>query len=122
MKRFALIFLSLALTALFSTSCSEDETQPSFDESLIIGKWKSGTLFERYDSDKSGATWDTADDVTEEEAQEFTWSIDKDQLEQIHIIVSGGKVPKVYTITNLTATSMAYKDIDGEITSFSKQE
>lgn len=123
MKRFALIFLSLALTALFSTSCSEDdETQPSFDESLIIGKWKSGSLFERYDSNKSGATWDTADDVTEEEAQEFTWSIDKDQLEQIHIIVSGGKVPKVYTITNLTATSMAYKDIDGEITSFSKQE
>ncbi|MDE5419150.1 lipocalin family protein [Ancylomarina sp. DW003] len=122
MKRLVLIFLSLAVAVLFSTSCSkDDETQASFDESLIIGKWKSGTLFERYDSDKSGATWDTADDVKEEEAQEFTWTINKDQLEQIHIIVSGGKVPKVYTITNLTASSMEYKDAYGEITSFSKQ-
>jgi len=122
MKRFTLILLSLVFAALFTSSCSTDEeTQPNFDESLIIGKWKSGTLFERYDADKSGATWDTADDVEEDEAQEFTWTIDKDQLEQIHIIVNGGNVPKVYTITNLTATSMEYKDAYGEITSFSKQ-
>ncbi len=121
MKRLALIILSLAFAALFTSSCSSDEeTQASFDESLIIGKWQSGTLFERYDLDKSGATWDTADDVKEEEAQEFTWTIDKDQLEQIHIIVSGGVVPKVYTITNLTATSMEYKDTFGKIESFSK--
>jgi hypothetical protein len=121
MKRLALIFLSLAIAALFSTSCSTDEeTQASFDESLIIGTWQSNTLFEKYNQDKSGATWDTADDVTEEEAQEFTWTIDKDQLEQIHIIVSGGNVPKVYTITNLTATSMEYKDKFGKIESFSK--
>jgi len=122
MKRLALIILSLAFAALFTSSCStDDETQPSFDESLIIGKWRSGTLFERYDLDKSGATWDTADDVTEEEAQEFNWTINKDQLEQIHIIVNGGNVPKVYTITNLTATSMEYKDKYGKIESFSKQ-
>lgn len=121
MKRFTLILLSLALTALFSTSCSEDETKPSFDESLIIGKWKSGTLFERYDLDKSGATWDTADDVTEAEAQEFTWTIDKDQLEQIHIIVNGGVVPKRYTITDLTETTMKYEDDFGVTKSFIKQ-
>ena len=123
MKRLALILISLALAALFSTSCTTDEeTQPNFDESLIIGKWKNGTLFERYDLDKSGATWDTADDVSEDEAQKFTWTITKDELEQIHIMETGtALVPKVYTITNLTATSMAYKDIDGEITSFSKQ-
>ncbi|MCZ4695607.1 hypothetical protein DWB61_12855 [Ancylomarina euxinus] len=121
MKRLALILLSLAIAALFSTSCTKEDTQASFDESLIIGKWKSGTLFERYDLDKSGATWDTADDVTEAEAQKFSWTIDKDQLEQIHIIVNGGNVPKVYTITNLTATSMEYQDAYGETTSFSKQ-
>ena len=121
MKRLALIILGLAFAALFTSSCStDDETKPSFDESLIIGKWQSGTLFERYDLDKSGATWDTADDVKEEEAQEFTWTIDKDQLEQIHIIVTVGVVPKVYTITNLTASSMEYKDSYGETTSFSK--
>ncbi|WP_164977491.1 lipocalin family protein [Ancylomarina salipaludis] len=121
MKRFRLILLSLSLTALFTTSCTKDETQPSFDESLIIGKWKSGTLFERYDADQSGATWDTADDVTEPEAQEFTWTITKDQLEQIHIIVNGGLVPKRYTITDLTETTMKYEDDFGVTKSFSKQ-
>jgi hypothetical protein len=120
MKRLILIFLSLALVTLFITSCSEEETQPNFDESLIIGKWKSGTLFERYDSNKSGASWDTADDVEEEEAQEFTWTISKDQLEQIHIIENGGRVPKVYTITELTSSSLEYRDAYGEIKSFSK--
>lgn len=122
MKRSVLILLSIALLALFSTSCSsDDETKPSFDESLIIGKWKNETLFERYDLDYSGATWDTADDVNEDEAQEFTWTIDKDELEQIHIIVNGVNVPKVYTITNLTETSMEYKDKYGKTESFIKQ-
>ncbi|BAX81739.1 hypothetical protein [Labilibaculum antarcticum] len=121
MKRIALIFLSIALVALFSTSCTEEEDiHPSFDQTLIIGKWKSGTLFERYDSNKSGATWDTFDDVTEDEAQEFTWTITKDQLEQIHIIVNGGLVPKTYTITDLTASSLKYEDAYGNTKSFSK--
>lgn len=122
MKRIALIFSTIALVALFSTSCTEEEeVQQNFDESLIIGKWKSGTLFERYDLDRSGATWDTYDDVTEAEGQKFTWTITKDQLEQIHIIENGGKVPKVYTITELTASLLEYEDTYGETKSFSKQ-
>lgn len=122
MKRFALIFVSIAATVLSMTSCSsdDDDVNPNFDESLIIGKWKSGTLYERYDLDYSGATWDTADDVTEAEAQNFTWTITKDQLEQIHIIENGGNVPKVYTITNLTATTLEYEDAYGKSKSFSK--
>ncbi len=120
MRRFAIIILSLAFVALFISSCTEQETEISFDESLIIGKWQSGTLFERYNSDYSGATWDTADDVTEEEAQEFTWTIVKDQLEQIHIIVNGGLVPKTYTIITLTATTLEYQDDYGNTESFSK--
>jgi len=127
MKRFALIFLSLALTALFSTSCSEDEeTQPTFDESLIIGTWqnqKNESIYEKYNDDKTGSTWDTADDVTEEEAQKFTWSIDKDLLIHIHKMESNNAVtPKKYTITDLTSTTMAYKDDYGNTESFIKQE
>jgi len=122
MKRIALIFISLAVAALFLTSCDKDDTDTdtSFEESLLIGKWQSGTLFERYNSNYSGASWDTADDVTEDEAQEFTWSIVKDQLEQIHIIENGGKVPKVYTLTKLTASSLEYEDDYGVKKSFSK--
>ena len=121
MKRIAAFFLGFAFITLFSTSCIEIETDPVFDESLIIGKWKSGTLYERYNSNKSGATWDTADDVSEAEAQAFTWTIVKDQLEQIHIIENGGKVPKVYTILELTASSLKYMDSYGNTKSFSKQ-
>ena len=121
MKRLTLFLLSFAAIALLSISCTQDETLSNFDESLIIGKWKSGTLFERYDSDKTGVTWDTADDVTEEEGQKFTWTITVDQLEQIHIIENGGSVPKVYTITELTASSLKYKDDYGVTKSFTKQ-
>lgn len=122
MKKIALIFVSIAACVFSMTSCSseDDDVNPSFDETLIIGKWKSGTLHERYDLDKTGATWDTADDVTEEEAQNFTWTITKDQLEQIHIIENGGKVPKVYTITKLTASTLEYEDAYGKSKSFSK--
>jgi len=120
MKKLTLVVLSFVFVMLTTTSCEKEE-EVSFDETLIIGKWKSGTLFERYDSDKSGATWDTADDVTEDEAQEFTWTIKIDQLEQIHIIENGGLVPKVYTLTTLTASTLVYKDDFGTVKTFSKQ-
>jgi len=121
MKQFTLIILSLVFALLLITSCTKEDEEKGFDESLIVGKWKSGSLFERYDSNKRGASWDTADDVTEAEGQEFTWTITKDQLEQIHIIENGGKIPKVYTITELTASSLKYKDDYGQTKSFRKQ-
>ena len=121
MKKLALVVLSFVFVILFTTSCGKAEDEVSFDETLIIGKWKSGTLFERYDSDKTGATWDTADDVTEAEAQEFTWTIEIDQLEQIHIIENGGLVPKVYTLKTLTASTLSYEDDFGTVKTFSKQ-
>jgi hypothetical protein len=117
MKR--IIFIALA--ALVITSCTKED-EVSFDETLIIGKWQSGTLFERYDANKSGVSWDTADDVTEAEAQAFTWTITEDQLEQIHVIENGGVVPKVYTITTLNSTTLAYKDDYGSTKTFSKVE
>ena len=122
MKRILFITLSLVIAALVITSCTKEEEEISFEENLIVGKWQSGTLFERYDADKNGVSWDTADDVTEEEAQAFTWTITKDQLEQIHIIENGGSVPKVYTITTLNATVLTYKDDYGSTKTFSKVE
>lgn len=121
MKRLLLVILSLVLVMLFTTSCEKEENGVSFDQTLIIGKWKSGTLYERYDLDNTGATWDTADDVTEAEAQEFTWTIEIDQLEQIHIIENGGLVPKVYTLITLSPSTLSYKDDFGNVKTFSKQ-
>lgn len=100
-------------------SCEEEEK--FFDESLLIGKWVSGTVFYKYASNYTGTTWDTSDDVTEAEAQKFTWTLVQSELTHIHIMEMGGNVPKVYTVTELTATSLKYKDNFGKTYSFVKQ-
>jgi hypothetical protein len=107
----------MALT-FFAVSCEPE--QASFDESLLIGKWQSGTLFEKYLVDGTGGTWNTADDVTEAEAQAFTWTLVKSELTQIHTLQIGGSVPKVYTVTELTTTTLKYHDDFGGSQSFTK--
>lgn len=109
MKRLSFYLLSCVMVAFIFTSCEMVDT--SFDETLLIGKWKSGTEYYRYDTQGSGVTWDTADDVTEEEGQAFTWTLQSSSLTHIHIMQTGGNgVPKIYTVTELTATTLSYKD------------
>ena len=109
MMKKTLYYLTMCMVvSILAVSC---ETEPiSFEESLLIGKWQSGTLFYKYLNDGTGGTWDTFDDVTEEEAQAFTWTLIAADLTHIHILEIGGSVPKVYTVTELTATSLKYHD------------
>ena len=123
MKNRLLLLVSVVLFAFLATSCEKEEV--SFDENLIIGKWKTPSksdqnkfLYYRYDADNTGATWDAGEDITEAEAQTFTWSLDVDQLMHIHF---GGKTPKVYTVTVLNATKLEYKDDYGNSYSFTKE-
>jgi hypothetical protein len=120
MKKRITYLLSAILLTFLIASCETEE--PSFDEQLLIGKWRSGTEFYRYDSDGTGATWDTSDDVSEEEAQEFTWTLIKSDLTHIHILETGGRVPKYYTVTELTATTLQYEDEFGNNFSFVKAD
>lgn len=114
-----LFYLALCVVlSLLAVSC---ETEPiSFDESLLLGKWRSGTLFYKYFGDGTGGTWDTADNVLEEEAQDFTWTLEYAELTHIHILEIGGTVPKVYTVTELSATSLKYNDDFGVNWAFTK--
>jgi len=118
MKRIFYFLAMIAVVSAVLVSCEPEEE--SFDESLLIGKWKSGTLYYKYLSDHTGGTWDTGDDVTEDEAQPFTWSLEKTELTHIHILEMGGTVPKVYTVTELTSTSLSYHDSFGVNFTFSK--
>jgi hypothetical protein len=104
--------------SLLAVSCEPE--QQSFDESLLVGKWQSGTLYYKYLADGTGGTWDTADNVTEAEAQAFTWTLVKSELTHIHVLESGGSVPKVYTVTELTSTTLKYHDDFGVNWSFTK--
>jgi hypothetical protein len=117
-KKTFLYLTALMVLAFLASSCEPEEQ--SFDESLLIGKWQSGTLFYKYLADGTGGTWDTIDDVTEAEAQPFTWTLVKSELTHIHILETGPSVPKIYTVTELTATSLKYHDEFGANFSFTK--
>jgi hypothetical protein len=112
MKRVLCLVSFLLISVLFH-SCEKEE---NFDESLLIGKWKpvSGTsLYYRYDSNHKGVTWNPSPEVDqqEDEGQAFTWQLVKSDLEQIHIMEIGGAgIPKNYTVTELTETTLRYKD------------
>lgn len=118
MKRI-LLLAAAVLLVLAMPSCEKDE---HFDEDLLTGKWRSGTLYYRYFSNGDGYTWDTSDDVSEEEAQDFTWTLEKDELTHLHILEIGGVVPRVYTVTELTATTLKYRDDFGKTYSFVKED
>lgn len=99
----------------FLSGCDKNK----FDETMLYGTWKSGTLYEKYTSG-TGYTWDTSDDVDESEAQSFTWTLDDNTLTQYHQMEMGGIVPKQYTITTLTETTLSY-NANGRTYTFSKQ-
>lgn len=119
MKNFKLFLTASVLLTMLFVSCEPEDTV--FDETLLYGKWVSGTVHYKYMSDGTGYTWDTADDVTEAEAQDFTWTLEGSDLTQIHILEMGGTVPKYYTVTVLTATTLKYKDDFGSSFSFTKE-
>lgn len=117
-KRTLFYLTSFLVISFLAVSC--EPAADSFDESLLPGKWQSGTLYYKYLADGTGGTWDTADDVTEAEAQAFTWTLVQSELTHIHILETGGSVPKVYTVTELTETSLKYHDDFGASFSFTK--
>jgi hypothetical protein len=119
MMKKALRYLTmLSVVTLLAVSCVK--TDVTYDQTLLTGKWQSGTLFYKYLANGTGGTWDTADNVTEAEAQAFTWTLVNDLLTHIHVLEMGGSVPKIYTVTELTASSLKYHDDFGKSYTFTK--
>ncbi len=106
-KSLVVIFL-FSISLIFINSCNKITV---FDISLLPGKWQQGTLYYTYNSDGTGKTWDTADDVQEDEAQTFDWYFTNPELTQEHKMeIGSGIIPKIYTITTLTSTTLSYTD------------
>lgn len=114
----AILFCCLAVLL---GGCDFFNHDVSFDKTLLPGSWVSGTLHEHYNANGTGYTWDTADDVTEAEAQVFSWKLEGSTLTQIHLMEMGGNVPKTYTVTKLSATTLAYHDDYGKSYTFTKE-
>lgn len=107
-----------ALLAVFLGGC--DLNKVKFDPALMTGHWQAGTVHEYYNANGTGYTWDTADDVTEEEAQPFNWTLQGATLTQNHKMEMGGIVPKTYTLTKLNTTVLCYHDSYGTTYNFTK--
>jgi hypothetical protein len=117
MKKFLHCLVAALVAGLILVSCEKDEV---FDESLLVGRWNSGTLYYRYLANGTGYTWDEKDDVREEEAQHFTWTLQGASLTHIHIMEIGGSVPKYYTVTELTSGTLRYRDVFFKSFSFTR--
>ena len=114
--------LLFSLLCLLAVSCKKDPPEPDFDVNKLKGRWVNGSEFWRYDADGTGVTWDTADNVYEEEAQAFKWEFDDESntLTQIHWMEMTGDwtIPRVYTVTELNDNKLSYFDVFGTTYSF----
>jgi hypothetical protein len=118
MKKFLFFLVAAAVAGFLLVSCEKDEV---FDESLLVGRWRSGTLYYKYLANGTGSTWDEKDDVREEEAQHFTWTLQGASLTHFHIMeIGGSSVPKYYTVTELTSGTLRYRDVFFKSFSFTR--
>ncbi len=126
MKRIILTLVAMVAGAVLLTGCGPDVTHITVGADQLYGLWKkTGTQeYWRYRANGTGVTWDVADDVTEEESNMvFTWSVDGDVLTHIFTGIQGNQaIPKVYTVTEISASAMKWKDDYGITYSFMKEE
>ena len=108
MKKLLYLLMGVLLM-LGVSSCSGFGNEDNFDATLLYGRWQEGSVFERYDETGMGATWDASDDIEEEEAQLFKWSLEGSTLVHEHI-GTFVTVPKVYTVTTLNSNNLTYRD------------
>lgn len=133
MKKLLHIFLCLIVVLSFS-ACGDIPLENGYDASMLYGKWQEGSVFEQYYSSNiervlangdtvqvNGTTWDEGDDVSEDEAQLFNWTLTGSTLKHEHV-GTFVMVPKVYTVTSLTSSELVYEDDYGTAHHFSKVE
>ncbi len=119
MKKGCIVIGLAVLLAL--CSCGSEPVTPTFDEALLVGEWIDSTLHEKYLPEGIGTTWDTYDDVTEEEADTFNWSFDGSRLIQEHHMVNA-IVPRWLTVKKLDFDSLVYQDDGGILHHFHRND
>lgn len=80
-------------------------------QTMITGLWhQDGHLFYRFNEDGTGYTWDTDDDVSEEEASPFGWEAYDKAVMLSHRMLLRGVVPRYYQIDALNAFDFRFHD------------
>ena len=115
MKKILSILLVVAFfaTLMTFTSCKKDDNDSKKYAELIVGRWKTadGGYYEVYNSNGTGKMWSPADDVDEDEADTFDWSIDNSRMTQIiHFQGGQGNVPQYCNILILNENTLKYNN------------
>ena len=126
MKKKNTIRMAMVLLALLAAGCHKPETHITVEPEQLLGKWqKDGSQeYWRYRSDSTGVTWDEAEDVSEEESNlTFEWTINGDRLTHVFRGAQGNQaVPKVYTVKEISESTMRWQDDYSMEYSFTKTE
>lgn len=93
-----------------------------FDADLLIGVWKEGENYYRYNDDGTAVTCDLADDVQEDEGTELSWTLEGDIFTHYYQMEIGGTIPKTFNMKVLDLDTMKYNDDYGVSHTFSKVE
>lgn len=118
-KIIPLLVISAFLVTLTMVSCKKKKNDPEPTKTyaeLIVGRWKTDAAepyFEVYSANGSGKMWDTADDVHEDEADIFDWTMDeghKQFTQIIHFQGGQGDVPQLCNIITLNETTLKYNN------------
>ncbi len=116
-KSITLLVAAMVVVTLMTVSCSkkdDDATSSTPYSELIVGRWRTADSghFEVYNANGTGKMWDPADDVLEEEADTFDWSIDSNNnlTQTVHFQGNQGDVPQYCNILILNETTFKYNN------------
>ena len=117
-KRYIIWALVGALTLGCLAGCKKRVVHINVSEGQVVGVWmkKNTREYWRFDSDNTGVTWDESEDISESESNlRFTWEIaNEDELRMVSSGEMGNQfVPKNYTVTEVSSTTMKWEDLFG---------
>lgn len=117
-KRYIIWALVGILTLGCLAGCKKRVVHINVSEGQVVGVWmkKNTREYWRFDSDNTGVTWDESEDISESESNlRFTWEIaNEDELRMVSSGEMGNQfVPKNYTVTEVSSTTMKWEDLFG---------
>lgn len=114
-KTVILLIVAVVIVTLGMVSCKKKEEHKKTYYELVVGRWRThdGGHYEVYYAGGTGKMWDPADDVQEDEADTFDWSIDennKTMTQIIHFQGGQGNVPQYCNIITLDESTFTYNN------------
>lgn len=96
-------------------SSSAKKTMIEYKPEHIVGEWRRGPIHDIFYDDGTGKTWDESDDVSEDEAKTFRWSLKHNILQTDYSLATGGVIPMLVYVTKADSVCLHLRDDFGNI-------